>query len=488
MRPFAIAALLALVPSAASAFGGGFVSTDTAPTVTGSRIIVAHDGERTVLTLAPRVSGGSGDFALIIPTPTVPSADDVRLVAPDTVAAIDAFTAPRLLSYSCDDLHPYGQDTGRYNYYGYGYGYYYVQTTDRVYGGPFRAHSGRGLFSCEGGPGTRWYGPYGEYVAGPRDTGAADTADTDAPDGAGGGTIVTTAFRDDWTEATYDTAVFSADTRDALDAWMTERGLAPTPQQSAVLDEYVAAGRGFVAAAVAGSSAGSLPPLQIAFDGPLDSVPLRLGLAQSPGEQDVVLISIDASDAGRAEVVDWPKTSIPDACMVDQTEQGAFTARYESDLATAIAASASHATDTDTDAGSAWAGWVVEFAGSPLVCDPCPDGPLTTPQLAELGASAPAAQLWVTRLRLRYTVDGVPTDPGLTHAPGAAASTSFIEHVRELESDFPVCGEGYVTNPGTCFSRSKHDGSGVPPRRGIALGAVALGVGLIIRRARRSRR
>lgn len=465
--------IVAIFASGAWAFGGGYVSDDVAPSGSGGTIVLAWDGTNTVLTLAPQASGGSGAFALLVPLPSNPGPDAVRTVSADSVAAALTFTAPRLVAYTCEDLHPFGQDSGYYPEYPYYYGYQqYVETVDRSFNGPFRWNSGRGgLFCGPQGCGSQWYGPYGYWTyegrPPPPDSGVDSGGDTGA--GTGGGEIV--AYVEpgpSWT-ATYDAAVLPADTRADVDTWFAERGLVPTAAQDASIDTYVGAGRGFLVGAVTGTGDGALPPLQVTLAGRVEDVALRLGQLQSPGAQDVVVLALDATSQ-RAEVAAWEKVAIADSCMLDADDAPTFAARYQEAFAGSIEASAA---------------WAVEFDGAGGDCDPC-TGTLTTAELADLGLDVEPLDAHLTRLHLRYAADAAIEDPHLVTAPDDAMTLTYVQYERLLESDFPVCGEGFVTNPGECpqgrSSRREQE-----PRwpRGAAFGGLLLGTGLWIRRRAR---
>lgn len=466
--------IVAFLSAGAWAFGGGYVSDGTAPTSSGGTVVLAWDGEHTALTFAPLASGGSGAFALLVPLPSNPGPDAVRAVSPDSVNAALAFTAPRLVAYTCEDLHPFGQDTGYY-YYGY-YPYYgyedYVETTERQYNGPFRWNSGRGALFCgPQGCGSQWYGPYGYWTNNrppPPDTGG----DTGEPSGSG----EVVAFVEpgpSWT-ATYDAAVIPADSRVDVDIWFADRGLVPTDAQNTAIDTYVGDGRAFLVAAVTGTGTGALPPLQVTLEGRVEDLDVHLGQLHSPGEQDVVVVAIDASSQ-RSEVADWPKVAVADTCMLDVDDDAAFATTYQD----AFAASLEPLPD-DTDAPSV-AAWAVEFDGAGGDCDPCA-GTLAASDLADLGLATDPSEVHLTRLHLRYSADAVIDDPHLVAQPDDAMTLAYVKYERQLEADFPVCGEGFVDNPGECpQGRSRRQPEPRWPR-GAAFGGLVLAGGLWLRR------
>ncbi len=64
-----------------------------------SKVVLAHEGDRTAITMSSDVSGNPRDFALVIPVPTTIQRDQVRLVQSQTVDHLDSFSVPRLVEY-----------------------------------------------------------------------------------------------------------------------------------------------------------------------------------------------------------------------------------------------------------------------------------------------------------------------------------------------------------------------------------------------------
>jgi len=98
-------ALLALT-SVATAFCGTYVGpADGTPSNGGSRLVVVHESGGTVLTMTSDAQDAGESFGLLMPVPAGLDQDAIEVVT-DTRAleALDAFTAPRLVSYTCDSL------------------------------------------------------------------------------------------------------------------------------------------------------------------------------------------------------------------------------------------------------------------------------------------------------------------------------------------------------------------------------------------------
>ena len=72
-----------------------------------SQIAVVRQGTQTTLTMANDVfgSGDLGEFALVVPVPEVLGPDDVSTVDAGVFDVLDGYSAPRLVSYTCDDFY-----------------------------------------------------------------------------------------------------------------------------------------------------------------------------------------------------------------------------------------------------------------------------------------------------------------------------------------------------------------------------------------------
>lgn len=99
-----VIALLAGATQVVWAFCGFYVATGDERLINrASRVVLAHDGERTWVTMESDVQGDPREFGIVIPVPTVIQRDQVRLVRPETVTHLADYTRPRLVEYHDDD-------------------------------------------------------------------------------------------------------------------------------------------------------------------------------------------------------------------------------------------------------------------------------------------------------------------------------------------------------------------------------------------------
>jgi len=102
--PLGLLGLLALGasvgPTPAAAFCGFHVAESSARLFNhSSQVVIARDGDHTVLTLANDYEGDPKKFALVVPVPVVLSKEQVHVGRPEWVDHLDQFSAPRLVDY-----------------------------------------------------------------------------------------------------------------------------------------------------------------------------------------------------------------------------------------------------------------------------------------------------------------------------------------------------------------------------------------------------
>jgi hypothetical protein len=139
-----------------------------------------------------------------------------------------------------------------------------------------------------------------------------------------------------------------------------------------------------------------LSPLRFHYDSKTFSLPIRLGLLNSAGEQDLIVHIL--AKRQRYEVANYENVTIPTNLDVSDDTRGQFGEFYTSLFAKVLAKNKrSVVTEYSWDAGS---------------CDPCPTPALRPDELATLGADVIASD----------ESDDVapPSPPGLRPRPGSA--------------------------------------------------------------------
>ena len=278
MRTF-IATVFGLWAGPAAAFCGTYVgSPGVELTNQTSQVIIARQDNRTTLTLANDYQGEATDFAMLIPVPVVMAEDDIRTVSPELFQRFDNYSAPRLVTYECEDFS-WEED-----------------------------------MNSSGGM-----------------DGGGDDGEPEAPS-----SVVVEA---EYAVGIYDIVILSStDSSDLID-WLTENGYGANPQAEEMLGEYIDDGQLFFAAKVdleEVSEEGSfLEPLQFSYESDAFALPVRLGTLNSPGEQDVVMYVLTDTDDGKVGISNYPMVEIEDECMVDVYAEGGVDNYYGTKFADA---------------------------------------------------------------------------------------------------------------------------------------------------------
>ncbi len=101
---FSAAIVVILLQITCHAFCGFYVAKADAKLFNkSSEVVLARNGNHTVLTMANDYQGEPKDFAIVIPVPTVIKKDAVRVVEKSAIDHIDAYSAPRLVEYFDED-------------------------------------------------------------------------------------------------------------------------------------------------------------------------------------------------------------------------------------------------------------------------------------------------------------------------------------------------------------------------------------------------
>lgn len=372
-----LVALAALAAGDARAFCGTYVGQVGAELYNNaSQVSITRQGSRTTLTLANDFEGDATDFALLVPVPEVLGPDDVRTVDTTLVGRLDGYSAPRLVSYTCEDF--------------------------------------------------AW------------DEDSADTASDG--EGGGGGSADGVTVEASFTTGAYEIVILSADESGALLTWLNSNGYAVGDNTSDLLQEYIDGGAYFFAAKIALMTQPEgttwMEPLQFGYDSEVFSLPIRLGTLNADGDQDLLLYIL--SDEGQVHISNYPEATLEDECMVDLGGWDSLAAFYESQFSAAMADSSRPA-------------WLLEYTWAPSSCDPCSGDPLTEEELQSMGWSGDTGDATFTRLHMRYAPEDVDQDLVLYGSGlNSVSQIRYIAYAEELEEHFPLCGEGWASDPGSC--------------------------------------
>jgi len=341
--------VLVALPAEADAFCGFFIGrAETQLLNDTTHVVLMREGQRTVMSMQNNYRGPAEDFAMVVPVPVVLQATNVRTLSREVFDRVDQVTSPRLVEYWERD--PCWQPPAR-------------DDSDSTAGA---------TMSAAGSP-TR--------------PAARPLVRVEASFAVG----------------EYEVLVLGADDSLALDSWLKDHGYRIPDGAEPVLRPYVAQGMHFFVAKVnvakvrfAGNEA-QLSPLRFHFDSDEFVLPIRLGLINSSGTQDL-LVHIIAKD--RYEVANYPSATIPTNLDVTETTAAAFGSFYDALL--------SRTFEQHTNAV------VTEYAWMAGTCDPCTGPALTESEILTLGANVirtvrPDNSV-LTRLHARYAKDAIGED------------------------------------------------------------------------------
>jgi hypothetical protein len=211
----------------------------------------------------------------------------------------------------------------------------------------------------------------------------------------------------EYTVGEYDIVILSAEESSGLETWLRDNGYKVPAGASAVLGSYIKQNMKFFVAKVnlkEQSKLGSayLRPLQIAYESPKFMLPIRLGMVNASGSQELFVYALTRH--GRVETTNYRTAKLPsDMDVPDYLKEPAEFGKFYKAMFTR---------QVDQANGRAV---FLEYAWDMRWCDPCAAEPLSKDELRRLGvfwAEREAAQpdVFVTRLHVRYDSAHFPED------------------------------------------------------------------------------
>lgn len=333
--------------TSAFSFCGFFVAkADTKLFNQASKVILARDGDRTVLTMANDYQGEVADFAIVVPVPVVLKKEQVHIGDPKILERLDAFSAPRLVEYSDPD------------------------PCQRVV-----------------------------YDAIPKPMAAQEGAVKRKGDAALGVKIEA-----QFTVGEYDIVILSAKESTGLETWLNQNGYKIPQGAAELLQPYIRSNTKFFVAKVnlgeyKKSGLTFLRPLQMAFESPKFMLPIRLGMANAKAAQDLIVFAL--SPQGRTEVTNYRTVNIPSNFDIPEYVKDEFSDFYRSMFQRAYEKEGKNAVFVE----HAWdMAWCDPCAADPLTPDELRKSGVFWDQEQGRGS------VFITRIHARYTRDKFPED------------------------------------------------------------------------------
>jgi len=359
-------ALALLIPNIAHAFCGFYVAKADANLFNeASKVILARAEDRTVITMANDYKGELQDFAIVVPVPEVLKENQINVTENRIIDHVDAYTAPRLVEYFDPD--------------------------------PCQQIQYERMMSM---------------------------ADSSAPrvaamrKGNKSAKSLGVTIEAEYTVGEYDIAILSAKQNDGLLTYLNQEGYKLPKGTEKILGSYIKQDMKFFLAKVnlkkqAKSGFSYLRPLQIAFNSNKFMLPIRLGTLNANGPQDIILYTL--TKKGRVETANYRTTKIPTGMGIPIFVKDEFGDFYKDMFKTAVEKENMKTV-------------FLEYAWDMGWCDPCAADPVPNKDLKTLGVwwlnenkpqpnvrktirmPNPAANVYVTRLHVRYTAETFPED------------------------------------------------------------------------------
>ncbi|MDC3955420.1 DUF2330 domain-containing protein [Polyangium jinanense] len=366
--PSAFLALAAFaLPAPADAFCGFYVSgADSKLYNNATLVVLMRDGTRTVLSMQNNYQGPPDDFAMVVPVPVVLAKENVKTLPAEVFGRVDRLAAPRLVEYWEQD--PCFKEP--------------VRAVESVI----------------------------QYASKPtEDEGSAEE------EAERHGVKIEARFN----VGEYNVLILSARDSLGLDTFLRGQRYKIPAGAEPYLRPYVTAGSKFFVAKVDAkkirfeNGQAMLSPLRFHYDGESFNLPVRLGLINSAGTQDLIVHVLARS---RYEVANYENYAIPTNIRVKEPVKQSFGSFY--------------ATLFDKVLEKHPRAVMTEYAWDAGSCDPCPEPPLGVTDLASLGADvlpayegkseAPpelANAFTLTRLHVRYDKNALGEDLVFRAAP-----------------------------------------------------------------------
>lgn len=368
----AAGALTALTGTALPFCGFYVAKADTKLFNKASKVVITHEGDRTVMTMSSDYEGDPKEFAIVIPVPTFLEKDQIHITEMKYVDHLDAYTAPRLVEYFDED--------------------------------PCRRAMAQRLAELES-----------SMKSLSSSVGMAIRANA-----------LGVKIEASYTIGEYDILILSAKESTGLETWLRESGYKIPDGATQILGSYLGQNMKFFVAKVnleekAKLGFTYLRPIQVAYESPKFMLPVRLGTINANGPQE--LFAFILSKNGRVEPVNYRTVRVPTDVELPPYIKEEFGPFYK-----AMFEQQTKKEDMRVV--------FLEYAWDMGWCDPCAADPLSNDELLELGAhwvDAPEQpspnqtnpnirpmprrpqpgspqSVFVTRLHFKYTKDTFPED------------------------------------------------------------------------------
>ncbi len=293
-----------------------------------SQVILVRDGSKTSITMYNDFKGDTKDFAMVVPVPIVLRKDDIKVVDQSIFQKLNDYSAPRLVEYwdrnPCDPNIEYENKMS-------------MAKVDRV-----------------------------------APTASANEKSKDKDLGV--------KVEAKYIVGEYDILILSAKESGGLKEWLTSNGYKIPEGAEEVLDPYIKSNLKFFVVKVNETEKNKLNnnflrPIQISFNSPKFMLPIRLGMANGDGDQDLIVYAFTRK--GRIECTNYRNANIATDKNIPLFVQKNFSSFY-SNLFT------QQWSNEDKSVAFLEYAWNVTPVNQ-MKCDPCVGNPPTAQDLVQSG-------------------------------------------------------------------------------------------------------
>lgn len=344
----------------AKAFCGFYVAKADATLFNNkSEVILVRDGDYTVITMGSDFKGDVKDFAMVVPVPVVLARQDISIVDRGIFDRLDAYSSPRLAEYY--DTNPCQRPMIEEKEYAY------PAVSDMDMPTSNRAMA---LTKKE----------YGVTIEA------------------------------QYTVGEYDILLLSATESNGLKNWLTDNGYKIPAKAERVLAPYIKSNMKFFVVKVnleemkkAGFD--QLRPIQVRFTHPKFMLPLRLGMANSAGSQDMIVYAFTRT--GRVECTNYRTVKMPTDKHIPLTVKQDFGPFYKRLFDHQWQREGKNVVFLEY-------AWNVTPTWGGMKCDPCVGPPPINQDFSMAGVNwyqwnAPS-NIFFTRMHVRYDEAHFPAD------------------------------------------------------------------------------
>ena len=353
----ALAACLAIIET--SAFCGFYVAKAGAKLFNNqSQVVFVRDGNKSVVTMSNDFQGNVSEFAMVVPVPTVLKREDISIAKQGLFDKLDAYSGPRLVEYydhnPCEPMPVYEDAIASM-----------ARRSDKRERSSLKEKAMECKVTIEA-----------SYVVGE-----------------------------------YDILVLSATESDGLKRWLEDNDYKIPAKAERVLAPYIKNNMKFFVVKVNTDvmkiqGFTKLRPLQISFESEKFMLPIRLGMSNSNGPQDMIVYAF--TKKGRIEAANYRTVNIPSNRDIPTFLKGEKFEQFYVDLFDkAYKTAGKNAVFTEY-------AWDVSPSFGGVKCDPCVGPPPITQDLKDAGIwwieRSGVSSVYFTRLHVRYTEDKFPED------------------------------------------------------------------------------